>query len=154
MILLQETHTKSDSDILSRGSIEGYSLVAALHSPVYGIATYVQNNIEEFDKYGHVFLIAINISGTTIINIYKPPSSVWPDNMIPVFDNPCIYSGDMNCHHIQWGYRYIGITIIMENYYQRRTMTERGEGGERYIPGWDKNCDRLYDDFNFYAQSR
>lgn len=111
VILLQETHTKSDSDILSRGIIEGYSLVAALHSPVHGIATYIQNNIDEYDiifndKYGDVFVSAININGTTIINIYKPPSSVWPDNVLPVFEDPCVYSGDLNCHHTQWGYRF------------------------------------------------
>lgn len=56
VICLQETHSRNEEDLLSRGSIEGFDLVSALHSPV------------------HVY---VNINGTTVVNVYKPPSVTW-----------------------------------------------------------------------------
>jgi len=110
VICLQETHTKSEEDILSRGIIEGFNLIAALHSPVHGIAIYLLNTIEEYDIIFNdiiegVFLCAVNINGITVTNIYKPPSVSWSPNVLPLFEDPCLYTGDMNSHHTLWGYR-------------------------------------------------
>ena len=53
----------------------------------------------------------LNISQTMhtsyiIVNIYKPPNIQWPQNVLPVYDDPCVYTGDMNCHNTLWGYNY------------------------------------------------
>jgi len=43
-----------------------------------------------------------------IVNIYKPPSSSrLTPTAIPVFPHPCLYSGDFNCQHTDWGYNTI-----------------------------------------------
>ncbi len=36
--------------------------------------------------------------------MYKPPPSHLQVDSFPVFDTPCIYAGDFNCHSTTWGY--------------------------------------------------
>jgi len=109
VICLQETHTRSEEDLLNRGIIEDFNLIAALHSPVHGIAVYVANNITDIDvvfndiKDG-VFVCTILINGIHITNVYKPPSISWSTLVLPVYDDPSLYTGDMNCHNTLWGY--------------------------------------------------
>lgn len=45
----RNSHTKLDEDILSRGAIEGFNLIAALHSSGYGIAVYLLDSIDDYD---------------------------------------------------------------------------------------------------------
>lgn len=47
IITLRETHTYDDNDLESKGKIEGYNITASIHSKVYGIATYVRNDITD-----------------------------------------------------------------------------------------------------------
>lgn len=120
ILMLQETHTKDDSDIQSRGVIEGFVLIDSLHSNVHGIATYIKDNIADyettFSKIEHgVYVIAIKVCSVTFVNVYKPPSVSWPEHTLPDFPNPCVYMGDFNSHHVNWGYRQNdqdGITIL------------------------------------------
>lgn len=110
IITLQETHTNNDADLEKRGNIEGFNLICATHSRVHGIATYALSSIDEYDILTNdiidgVFLNAVKIQGIVVINIYKPPSISWPENVIFPYENPCLYIGDMNSRHITWGYR-------------------------------------------------
>lgn len=110
VILLQETHTRSDEDLNNRGSLHGYKLVAALHSPVHGIATYVAEDLFDYklihmDQSGNLFIIGIEIAGTKVINVYKPPSINWPSTVMINFAHPCFIGGDLNTAHDSWGYR-------------------------------------------------
>ena len=47
ILVLQETHTLNDEDLLRRGKIAGFSVIAALHHRAYGLATYVKNGTED-----------------------------------------------------------------------------------------------------------
>ena len=47
VLCLQETHSKDEQDLRSRGLIPGYDVVGAIHHPQYGIATYVRSNITD-----------------------------------------------------------------------------------------------------------
>ena len=38
------------------------------------------------------------------VNIYKPPNSRLTPTAIPVFQHPCLYSGNFNCWLTDWGY--------------------------------------------------
>ncbi|XP_013401836.1 uncharacterized protein LOC106167580 [Lingula anatina] len=47
--------------------------------------------------------IAVAIGGTTVVNVYKPPPT--PFTYLPAFQHPCIYAGDFNSQHTEWGYK-------------------------------------------------
>lgn len=109
VILLQETHVSCDEDLLKRGCIPGYRLADSLNSAVYGCATYLKQEITNFQRIHKtvmdgVFIIIIKIGEITVSNIYKPPRVTWPPNFPFSYDHPSIYMGDFNCHHNSWGY--------------------------------------------------
>ena len=37
-------------------------------------------------------------------NVYKPPTTGLRTLDLPVFPQPCLYAGDFNCPHVDWGY--------------------------------------------------
>jgi len=108
ILALQETHVE-DLENSARGNIPGYRLVDAVGHRAYGIATYVRQDIENVSLThkscdDDIFVLAIKVSETTVVNVYKPPNVQWPDNVLPAFQQPTIYVGDFNSHHSQWGY--------------------------------------------------
>lgn len=112
IITLQEIHTKDDSDLQGRGKIPGYRLVDALHDEhhVYGIATYVRMDIADYRvvfkaSTDNIFILAVMVCGTSIVNMYKPPLVIWPTPPFKLFTHPAIYVGDFNSHHNAWGYK-------------------------------------------------
>ena len=48
---------------------------------------------------------AVEVEGSTVINLYQPPVSALNKSEIPIFPPPCIYARDFNCHSIAWGYQ-------------------------------------------------
>ena len=48
--------------------------------------------------------LCVDIYGFKIINVYKPPPSQMTPTSIPMFSHPCLYAGDFNCQHTNWGY--------------------------------------------------
>ena len=48
--------------------------------------------------------LCINIDGYKIVNVYKPPPICLQVTDLPVFPHPCLYAGDFNCQHVDWGY--------------------------------------------------
>jgi exonuclease III len=51
-----------------------------------------------------IHVLAVEVSGLTIANVYKPPRLNWPSETLKVFPGPVVYVGDFNCQHTQWGY--------------------------------------------------
>jgi len=47
ILMLHETHSKDETDIQSHGTIEGFTLISAVHSNVHGIAVYIREDIVE-----------------------------------------------------------------------------------------------------------
>lgn len=110
ILLLQETHTKDNQDIESRGIIEGFTLVNAVHSPVHGIASYIKDNIVDYESVyagcdDGVQVIAMKICSVTIVNVYRPPSVSRPDKILTAYPHPCVFMGDFHSHHSDWGYQ-------------------------------------------------
>ena len=98
-ILLQETHANDTS----RLKVCRYQLAAHTKSNIYGTATFAKNGSKRkiaatcpADSIPN--WRAVEVEGTTAINVYKPPESVLIKSDIPVFPPPCIYAGDFNCH--------------------------------------------------------
>ena len=109
IILLQETHTATDEQLLARGVIPGYTLVDSLNSAIYGSATYIKSDITNFQRtckavFEDVSIIVTKVGELTISNIYKPPNITWPVDFPFCYNHPSIYIGDFNCHHTSWGY--------------------------------------------------
>lgn len=107
--VVQETHVASESDIRRRGHIAGYSLIGATYHSTYGTATYIRCNLSnaaliEESSMNNIFIVTICVAGMYVVNIYKPPNSQWPTNVLPVYNQPSVYVGDFNSHHTMWKY--------------------------------------------------
>ena len=48
--------------------------------------------------------LCVDVDGYKIVNIYKPPPTQLQSLDLPVFRQPCLYAGDFNCRHADWGY--------------------------------------------------
>ena len=99
----QETHA-SDT---SRLKICGYQLAAHTESNIYRTATFVKNGSKwkiaaTCPAKSILNWTAVEIEGTTVINVHKPPVSVLNKSDIPIFPPPFIYAGDFNCHSTAW----------------------------------------------------
>ena len=46
----------------------------------------------------------MDVDGYKIVNVYKPPPTRLPSLDLPVFPHPCLYAGNFNCRHADWGY--------------------------------------------------
>src|SRR3978361_463767 len=109
IILLQETHTATDEQLLARGVIPGYTLLDSLNSAIHGSATYIKSDITNFERIckgviEDVSIIVTKVGELTISNIYKPPNITWPVGFPFCYDHPSIYIRDFNCHHTSWVY--------------------------------------------------
>jgi exonuclease III len=106
---LQETHSTSNTNLINRGEIPGYKLIGAIHSNVHGIATYARvslNNclITYSDCTNNIHVLAVKVSGISIVNVYKPRSVKWSNNTLEKLPHPTIYVGDFKSHNKAWGY--------------------------------------------------
>ena len=48
--------------------------------------------------------LCVDVDGYKIVNVYKPPPTRLRTLDLPVFPHPCLYAGDFNCRHADWGY--------------------------------------------------
>ena len=46
----------------------------------------------------------MDINGYKIVNVYKPLPTRQQASDLAVFLHPCLYAGDFNCPHADWGY--------------------------------------------------
>ncbi|XP_072390744.1 uncharacterized protein [Diabrotica undecimpunctata] len=85
-------------------------MIGATYSNVYGTATYVHNSIQnakmtDCSCKNNVSIVSTEVNGVIIKNIYKPPLTKWPGDVIKAVDNQhTVYIGDFNSHHNKWGY--------------------------------------------------
>lgn len=110
VIALQETHTANEMQLRTRGKIPGFKLVAHNNHEMYGLATYVRNNITNYavvdcSSSDDIFTVTIKINNLTIMNVYKPPNTKWPTPPLPPLQHPTVIIGDFNSHHTCWGYQ-------------------------------------------------
>ncbi|KAL4083147.1 hypothetical protein QTP88_028477 [Uroleucon formosanum] len=109
IVAIQETHTQDETQLNTRGKIHGYSIIGATYHRSYGIATYARNNLDEVKLESvttlhDIHIVKVNVGPTTIINVYKPPTIMWPDHVLGDISHPTIVIGDFNSHHVNWKY--------------------------------------------------
>jgi hypothetical protein len=98
IVVIQKSHTISDLNLQNRGKLLNR-----------GIVTYVRDTLADcflthLECSYNIHVIAVEVSGVTVMNVYKPPSSNWSSNTLKVFPHPTIYVGDFNSHNQLWGY--------------------------------------------------
>ena len=105
VILLQETHCISaEKLVLSNYQLAGFSL-----SRKHGLATFVHERLKwtlynQSPTTSETEWLCVDVDGYKIVNIYKPPPTRLQVSDLPVFTQPCLYAGDFNCPHVDWGY--------------------------------------------------
>ena len=104
VILLQETHcTDAEKLVLPNYQLAGSS------SKKHGLATFVNKQLrytllDQSSLTSEIEWMCVDIDGYKIVNVYKPPPMQLQSLDLPVFPHPCLYAGDFNCHHSDWGY--------------------------------------------------
>ena len=105
VILLQETHcTDAEKLVLPNYQLAGSSL-----SRKHGLATFVHERLrytllDQSPPTSEIEWLCVDVDGYKIINVYKPPPTRLRTLDLPVFPHPCLYAGDFNCRHADWGY--------------------------------------------------
>ena len=105
VILLQETHcTDAEKLVLPHYQLAGSSL-----SRKHGLATFVHERLrytllDQSPPTSEIEWLCVNVDGYKIVNVYKPPPTRLRTLDLPVFPHPCLYAGDFNCRHADWGY--------------------------------------------------
>lgn len=111
ILLIQEAHLENDEQARARANIPGYNIIGITFHAHYGNITYARNDIENINLVStstenDIHSIAVKMGETTIVNIYKPPGTAWPRNVLPQYQHPAVYSGDFNSHHTEWKYQH------------------------------------------------
>ena len=105
VILLQETHcTDAEKLVLLK-----YQLAESSLSRKHGLATFVHERLrytllDQSPPTSEIEWLCVNVDGYKIVNVYKPPPTRLRTLDLPVFPHPCLYAGDFNCRHADWGY--------------------------------------------------
>jgi endonuclease/exonuclease/phosphatase family metal-dependent hydrolase len=108
IVTVQETHA-SEENLRRRGSIPEYILIGAIYSNVYCItykASYYNCRTLYQDHSHDVHTLAVEIDGTIVVNVYKPPTTSWSNVPLKLFPHPAIYVGDFNSQNQLWGYEH------------------------------------------------
>ena len=102
VILLQETHY-TDAEKLA---LPNYQLAGSSLSRKHGLATFVHERLRYLDQSPLTSEIEWLYVWTlmAIVNVYKPLPTRLRSLDLPVFPYPCLYAGDFNCRHTDWGY--------------------------------------------------
>ena len=105
IILLQETHcTSSKKLMLPSFALAGFSL-----SRMHDLATFVHERLKYTClKQSHLKSetewLCVDVDGYKIVNVYKPPPTRLRASDLLVLPHPCLYGGNFNCLHADWGY--------------------------------------------------
>ena len=105
VILLQETHcTDAEKLVLPNYQLAGSSL-----SRKHGLAMFVHERLrytllDQSPLTSEIEWLCVDVDGYKIINVYKLPPTRLQTLDLPVFPHPCLYAGDFNCRHADWGY--------------------------------------------------
>ena len=100
-ILLQETQcTSAQRLVLPDCQLAGFSL-----SRKHGLATFVLKRLKWtlFDlspPTSETEWLCVDLDGYKIVNVYKPPPIRLQVSHLPAFPYPCLYTGKINCQHV------------------------------------------------------
>ena len=90
--------------ILPSFALAGFSL-----SRKHSLATFVYERLKyTFSKQSPLKSttdwLCMDVDWYKIVNVYKPPPTRQQASDLPAFPHPCLFAGDFNCPHADWGY--------------------------------------------------
>ena len=105
VILLQETHCTDAEKLV----LPNYRLAESSLSKKHGLATFFHERLrytllDQFLPTLEIVWLCVDIDAYKIVNVYKPSPTRLRSLDLPMFSHPCLYAGDFNCHHVDWGY--------------------------------------------------
>ena len=105
VILLQKTHCTSAEKLV----LPNYVLAGSSLSRKHGLATFVHERlpwtlVSQSPVTSEIEWLCVDVDDYKIVNIYKPPLIRLQVSDFPVFPHPCLYAGDFNSPHVDWGY--------------------------------------------------
>jgi hypothetical protein len=86
-----------------RQSTRTQTRIGAIPNNVHGITTYVRDTLADWflthsEYLNNIHVIAVEVSGVTVVNVYNHPSSNWSSNTLKVFPHPTISVCDFYSH--------------------------------------------------------
>ena len=104
VILLQETHCTSAQRLV----LPDYQLAGFSVSRKHGLAMFVHERLKWtlFDQSpptSETEWLCVDVNGCKIVNVYKPSPIRLQVSDLLVFSHSCLYAGDFNCQHVDWG---------------------------------------------------
>ena len=92
-----------------RKGFPNYQLAGFSLSRKHGLATFVHERLrytllDQSPLTSEIEWLCVNVDGYIIVNVYKPPPTRLQSLDLPVFPYPCLYAGNFNCRHADWGY--------------------------------------------------
>ena len=89
--------------------LPNYQLAGSSLSRKHGLATFVHERLrytllDQSPLTSEIEWLCVDVDGYKIVNVYKPPPTRLRTLDLPVFPHPCLYAGDFNCRHANWGY--------------------------------------------------
>ena len=105
VILLQETHFNDAEKLV----LPNYQLAGSSLSRKHGLATFVHERLrytllDQSPPTSEIEWLCVDVDGYKIVNVYKPPPTRLRSLDVPVSPHPCLYAGDFNSRHADWGY--------------------------------------------------
>ena len=105
VILLQEIHCTDAEKLV----LTNCQLVVSSLSRKHGLATFVHERLrytllDQSPLTSEIEWLCVDVDGYKIINVYKPPPTRLRTLDLPVYPHPCLYPGNFNCRHADWGY--------------------------------------------------
>ena len=105
VILLQETQcTSAKMLVLQDNQLAGFSL-----SRKHGLATFVHERLrwtlfDQSPPLSETDWLRIDVDKYKVVNVYKSLRIRLQVSDLPVLPHLCLYAGDFNCQHVDWGY--------------------------------------------------
>ena len=89
--------------------LPNYQLAGSSLSRKHGLATFVHERLrytllDQSPPTSEIEWLCVDVDRYKIVNVYKPPPTQLRILDLPVFTQPCLYAGNFNCRHADWGY--------------------------------------------------
>ena len=105
IIFLQETHCTTPDWL----ELPNFALASATFSRIHELVTFIHYKLQwtltdQSPKESAIEWICVDVNGLKVIKVYKPPTTQLSPTSILTYAHPCLYAGDFNCQHADWGY--------------------------------------------------
>ena len=104
MIQLQKSQCTNAVRLVLPGFQPGGSLTRK-----HGLATFVHERLrytllDQSPPTSEIEWLCVDVDGYKIVTVYKSPPTRMRPLDLPLYPHRCLYAGNFNCHHVDWGY--------------------------------------------------